>query len=162
MAITYGLVKYGYAFAPGASARGMKSATAYAMAMQVPSDGGETILVVDDDDLVLPAAKSLIEKLGYRVLTACNGPEALEILHQDTPIDLLFTDVFMPGGMHGPQLANAARRLRPELKVVFTSGFFEYAEIRQGLDPRIEQISKPYEPNALAEKLRDVLDGSSQ
>ncbi len=95
--------------------------------MQVPSDGGETILVVDDDDLVLPAAKSLIEKLGYRVLTACNGPEALEILHQDTPIDLLFTDVFMPGGMHGPQLANAARRLRPELKVVFTSGFFEYA-----------------------------------
>src|SRR6266404_1095033 len=62
------------------------------MAMQVPSDGGETILVVDDDDLVLPAAKSLIEKLGYRVLTACNGPEALEILRQDTPIDLLFTD----------------------------------------------------------------------
>jgi len=147
---------------PGASARGMNSATAKAMAMQVPSDGGETILVVDDDDLVLPAAKSLIEKLGYRVLTACNGPEALEILRQDTPIDLLFTDVFMPGGMHGPQLANAARRLRPELKVVFTSGFFEYAEIRQGLDPRIEQISKPYEPNALAEKLRDVLDSSSQ
>jgi YesN/AraC family two-component response regulator len=90
------------------------------------------------------------------------GPEALEILRQDTPIDLLFTDVFMPGGMHGPQLVNAARRLRPELKVVFTSGFFEYAAIRQGLDPRIEQISKPYEPNALAEKLREVLDNSSR
>jgi CheY-like chemotaxis protein len=132
------------------------------MVTEVPSDGGETILVVDDDELVLPAVKSLIESLGYRVLSARNGPEALEILRQDTPIDLLFTDVFMPGGMHGPQLVNAARRLRPELKVMFTSGFFEYAEVRQGLDSRIEQISKPYEPNALAEKLRGVLDGSSR
>jgi CheY-like chemotaxis protein len=152
----------GIPFAPWRLDARHDSATAKTMVMEVPSGGGETILVVDDDELVLPAAKSLIEKLGYRVLTARNGPEALEILRQDTPIDLLFTDVFMPGGMHGPQLVNAARRLRPELKVVFTSGFFEYAAIRQGLDPRIEQISKPYEPNALAEKLREVLDNSSR
>src|SRR5947209_2205376 len=108
---------------PGASARGMNSATAKAMAMvmQVPSDGGETILVVDDDDLVLPAAKSLIEKLGYRVLTACNGPEALEILHQDTPIDLLFTDVFMPGGNAWPSTrergASAAARTKSSIHI---------------------------------------------
>jgi quercetin dioxygenase-like cupin family protein len=83
----------------------------------------------------------LIASLGYRVLTAGSGPEALEILRQDTPIDLLFTDIFMPGGLHGPQLVNAARRLRPGLKFLYTSGFFEYAEIRDALDPSIAQVA---------------------
>src|SRR5437762_12856399 len=113
--------------------------------MEVPAGGGETILIVEDDELVRPSVESLIESLGYRVLSARSGPEALEILRQDTPIDLLFTDIFMPGGLHGPQLVNAARRLRPELKVLFTSGFFEHAEIRDALDPSIEQVSKPYD-----------------
>src|SRR5262245_33514245 len=87
-------------------------------------------------------------------LSAGSGSEALEVLRQDGPIDLLFTDVFMPGGMHGPQLVAAARRLRPDLKILFTSGFFEYAEIRHALDPNIEQLSKPYEREALAAILR--------
>jgi CheY-like chemotaxis protein len=90
-------------------------------AMEVPSQSGETILMVEDDELVRMCVKSLIESLGYRVVPACNGLDALEILRQDTPIDLPFTDVVMPGGMHGPQLVAEARRVRPELKVLYTS-----------------------------------------
>jgi CheY-like chemotaxis protein len=76
--------------------------------MKLPPGRGETILIVDDDDLVRPSAVSLIESLGYRVLSAGNGHDALEILRQNTRIDLLFTDLFMPGGMHGPQLVAEA------------------------------------------------------
>ncbi len=80
-------------------------------------------------------------------------------MRQDTSIDLLFTDIFMPGGLHGPQLVTAARRLRPELKILFTSGYFEHAEVRHALDPAIEQVSKPYEPEVLATILRRTLSG---
>jgi CheY-like chemotaxis protein len=126
--------------------------------MEVPSDGGKTILMVEDDELVRTSVTSLIERLGYRVLSAHSGREALEILRQDTPINLLFTDVVMPGGMHGPQLVAEARRLRPELKVLYTSGYPNDSVLLRGLDPGIEQINKPYEPHELAEKLRDVLN----
>jgi CheY-like chemotaxis protein len=134
------------------------SAVLSGKAMQVRPERTETILFVDDDDLVRKSTAILIASLGYRVLTARSGPEALEILRQDTSIDLLFTDIFMPGGLHGPQLVNAARRLRPELKVLFTSGFFEHAEIRDGLDPSIERVSKPYDRVALAMQLRRTLN----
>ena len=110
--------------------------------MEVRPDSAETILLVDDDELVRKSAATLMASLGYRVLSAGSGSEALEVLRQDGPIDLLFTDVFMPGGMHGPQLVAAARRLRPELRILFTSGYFEYAGIRHALDPSIEQVSK--------------------
>jgi CheY-like chemotaxis protein len=126
--------------------------------MEVSSDGGETILMVEDDELVRVSVKALIESLGYRVVSARNGREALEIMRQDTPIDLLFTDIVMPGGMQGPQLVAEARRLRPELKVLYTSGHPEYSTLPHGLDPGIEQLNKPYEPQELAAKLRGVLD----
>jgi CheY-like chemotaxis protein len=126
--------------------------------MEVPSDGGETILMVEDDELVRLSVKTLIESLGYRVVSARNGREALEIVRQDAPIDLLFTDIVMPGGMQGPQLVAEARRLRPELKVLYTSGHPEYSTLPYGLDPGIEQLNKPYEPHELAAKLRGVLD----
>ena len=126
--------------------------------MKLPPGHGETILIVDDDDLVRPSTVSLVESLGYRVLSASNGPDALQILRQDTRIDLLFTDLFMPGGMHGPQLVAEARRLRPELKVLFASGYLNYSVLRRGLDPRIEKVSKPYWPDELAAKLREVLE----
>jgi CheY-like chemotaxis protein len=124
--------------------------------MEVRPESAETILLVDDDELVRKSAATLMASLGYRVLSAGSGSEALEVLRQDGPIDLLFTDVFMPGGMHGPQLVAAARRLRPELRILFTS-YFEYAEIRHALDPSIEQVSKPYERDALAAILRRTL-----
>jgi DNA-binding NtrC family response regulator len=127
--------------------------------MEARPESAETILIVDDDELVRKSAATLMASLGYRVLSAGSGSDALEVLRQDGPIDLLFTDVFMPGGMHGPQLVAAARRLRPELKILFTSGYFEYAEIRHALDPSIEQVSKPYEREALAAILRRTLSG---
>jgi CheY-like chemotaxis protein len=126
--------------------------------MEVPSDGGDTILMVEDDELVCMAVKSLIESLGYRVVLVDNGLDALEILRQDTPINLLFTDVILPGGMDGPQLVAEARRLRPELRVLYTSGYPESDCSTEGLTG-IEQLSKPYEPQELAAKLREVLDG---
>jgi CheY-like chemotaxis protein len=102
---------------------------------------------------VRPSVETLIESLGYRVLSAGNGPDALEILRQDTRIDLLFTDVFMPGGMYGPKLVAEARRLRPELKVLYTSGYGDFTP-----DPGFERLIKPYWPEHLAAKLRKVLD----
>jgi len=96
--------------------------------MEIRPQGAETILIVDDDELVRASAATLIGSLGYRVLSAGSGPEALEVLRQDTPVDLMFTDVFMPGGMHGPQLVAAARRLRPDLKVLFGSGRFPWLQ----------------------------------
>jgi CheY-like chemotaxis protein len=126
--------------------------------MEVASQGGETILMVEDDELVRMSVESLIESLGYRVVPARNGLDALEILRQDTPIDLLFTDVVLPGGMHGPQLVAEARRLRPELKVLYTSGYPDSQCSADGLTG-IEQLSKPYDAHELAAKLREVLDG---
>jgi CheY-like chemotaxis protein len=72
--------------------------------MEIRPESAETILIVDDDELVRKSAVTLMASLGYRVLSAGSGSEALEVLRQDGAIDLLFTDVFMPGGMHGPQL----------------------------------------------------------
>lgn len=126
--------------------------------MEVSSGSGETILMVEDDELVLMSVKGLIESLGYRVVSARNGLEALDMVRQDTPIDLLFTDVVMPGGMHGPQLVAEARRLRPGLKVLYTSGYPASQGFAEGLT-LTEQLSKPYEPHELEAKLREILDG---
>jgi PAS domain S-box-containing protein len=124
--------------------------------------GGETILLVEDDDSVRANAKTQLESLGYRVLAAGDGPEALEILREGRPVDLLFTDVVLRGGMNGPQLAEAARRLRPALKVLYTSGYAEGAlgSARQH-GRRIDLLSKPYRRHDLAVKLRRVLDTPS-
>jgi CheY-like chemotaxis protein len=129
-------------------------------AMDVPSHGDETILMVEDDDLVRMSVQSLIESLGYRVVPARDGPDALEILRHDTRIDLLFTDIVMPGGMHGPQLAAEARRLRPKLKVLYTSGYPGSEYSPEGLTAQ-QLLSKPYEADELAAKLREILEGGS-
>jgi CheY-like chemotaxis protein len=129
-------------------------------AMQPPSHDDETILMVEDDELVRMSVQSLIESLGYRVVPARDGPDALEILRHDTSIDLLFTDVVMPGGMHGPQLAAEARRLRPELKVLYTSGYPGSEYCTEGVTGQ-QLLSKPYEADELAAKLREILEGRS-
>jgi PAS domain S-box-containing protein len=121
--------------------------------------GGETILMVEDNDLVRAHVESMLKSLGYRVLSAGNGPEALEILRQDQAVDLLFTDVIMPGGMTGLQLADAARRLRPALKVLYTSGYAESAIGNHGrLGEAVDLLSKPYQQRDLAAKLRKVIE----
>lgn len=122
------------------------------------SGGSETILVVEDDDLVRTYVERQLRSLGYQVIIARNGGEALQALYRQPQIDLLFTDVMMPGGMNGPQLAQAAQQLRPGLKLLYTSGYTENAIVHQGrLDPGVHLLNKPYRLQDLAQAIRRVL-----
>ena len=120
--------------------------------------GAEVILLVEDDDLVRRYGQEQLRMLGYRVITARDGAQALDIIHQRADIDLLFTDVIMPGGMSGRDLAEAAQLIRPSLKVLYTSGYTENAIVHQGrLDPGVQLLTKPYRRAELAQKIRAVL-----
>jgi PAS domain S-box-containing protein len=122
--------------------------------------GGETILVVEDNPDVRRLVLRQLRDLGYEVIEAANGPQALKILDDSATIDLLFTDVVMPGGMTGRQLAEAAKTRRPNLKTLFTSGYTEDSILRLGkLDPGVRLLSKPYRKHELATRIREALDG---
>jgi signal transduction histidine kinase/ActR/RegA family two-component response regulator len=126
---------------------------------RLASSGAETVLLADDDEIVRATVAAMLESLGYTVVTAAGGAEALKILEEGTRIDLLFTDVVMPGPIGGRKLAERAGALIPGLKVLFTSGYTENAIVHNGrLDPGVELISKPYDLARLAAKLRRVLD----
>jgi PAS domain S-box-containing protein len=121
--------------------------------------GSERILAVEDDDLVRDFVCNQLLVLGYKVLTASNAEEALKILRSDEAIDLLFTDIVMPGDLNGRQLADEAQKLRPGLKILYTSGYTENAIVHHGrLDPGVQLLSKPYRRNELAQKIRNVLN----
>jgi CheY-like chemotaxis protein len=120
---------------------------------------GETILVVEDDADVRSFTTDLLRDLGYEVLAAETGPEALDVLATHPEVRLLFTDVALPGGMTGRQLADQALRRRPELKVLYTTGYARNAIVHQGrLDPGVELIVKPFTSAALAGRIRQLLD----
>jgi PAS domain S-box-containing protein len=122
------------------------------------ASGQETILLVEDDELVRRFAREQLSSLGYRVISQDNGARALEVLRGSQPVDLLFTDIVMPGGISGRQLADQARVLRPGLKVLYTSGYTENAIVHHGrLDPGVRLLSKPYRRAELARKVRDAL-----
>jgi CheY-like chemotaxis protein len=126
------------------------------------AEGGaeETILVLEDDDDVRTYSVECLRELGYRVVEAHDGPSALRLLERQTRVDLLFTDVVLPGGLTGAQVAVQARELRPELKVLFTTGYARNAIIHHGrLDKGVQLITKPFSFIDLAGKVRDVLDG---
>ncbi|MND65657.1 Blue-light-activated protein [compost metagenome] len=121
--------------------------------------GDERLLLVEDDPMVREHVARQLRGLGYVVTEASDGPEALARLEAGEPYDLLFTDVVMPGGMNGRELAQAAHRLRPDLKVLFTSGYTENAIVHHGrLDPGVQLLSKPYRKRDLAERVRRLLD----
>jgi CheY-like chemotaxis protein len=123
--------------------------------------GHETILVVEDDPLVRSYVLTQIRSLGYRTLSASNGPEALTVLRGREPIDLLFTDVIMPGSINGRELSIEALKLRPGLKVLFTSGYTENAIDHDGrLDHGVQLLKKPYRRADLASMLRIALMNS--
>jgi PAS domain S-box-containing protein len=122
------------------------------------SCGTETILLVEDDEMVRRLARDQLTSLGYEVIEAANGPQALELIRGTRTIDLLFTDVVMPGGMSGRQLSEEASKVRPALKVLYTSGYAENAIVHHGrLDPGVQLLGKPYRRTELAKKIRDVL-----
>ena len=119
---------------------------------------GERVLVVEDDDLVRQFVADQVTTLGYRAITAGDAAEALRVL-ETHDVDLLFTDVVMPGEMDGRALADAVRRRHPELPVLFTSGYTENAIVHQGrLDPGTHLLNKPYRIADLATKLRLALE----
>jgi PAS domain S-box-containing protein len=130
-----------------------------AAAEQTRMRGSETILVVEDDPDVRTFVTGQLRDLGYRVIEAADGPEAQRILDSDEAIDLLFTDVVMPGGVTGRQLADAARARRSDLKAVFTSGYTENSIVHQGkLDKGVSFLAKPFRRQELARKIRETLD----
>jgi CheY-like chemotaxis protein len=129
----------------------------------IQSDGGsETILVVEDHEDLRTYSSEVLVELGYRVIGAANGREALEILNREPAVDLLFTDVVLPEGMDGRQLADEAARRRPGLKVLFTTGYTRNAIVHNGrLDPGVELVSKPFSAAVLAARVRSLLDGNA-
>ena len=139
---------------------GMQIAQSPGPVKAVSPDGTETILVVEDDRLILQQLILQLEGFGYQVVSAASGAPALAILRERSDIDLLFTDVVLPGGMNGRQIAEAAQELHPGLKVLYTSGYSENAIVHHGrLDQGVELLTKPYRRSELALKIRKVLDG---
>ncbi|GGA07189.1 hybrid sensor histidine kinase/response regulator [Neptunicoccus cionae] len=124
--------------------------------------GTETILMVEDDDEVRETARLMLEDLGYGVLPAADADEALTILDRIHNIDLLFTDVVMPGKTNGQELAKQIQEIRPDLPVLFTSGYVQDAIVHDGrLDEGVQLLSKPYTQSELQRKIRQVLDTAS-
>jgi PAS domain S-box-containing protein len=120
---------------------------------------GETVLVVDDEAAVRMLIVDVLTEAGYHVLDAPDGPAAFKILQSDQRIDLLITDVGLPGGFNGRQVADAARTTRSALKVLFITGYAENAVIGNGhLDAGMQVITKPFAMTSLANRVRDILD----
>ncbi|MGA2893523.1 MAG: PAS domain S-box protein [Xanthobacteraceae bacterium] len=128
-----------------------------------PIDGGnETILVVEDDMLVRNYVVARLQALGYATVAAPNATEALAIIDRDAAIDLLFTDIVMPGAMNGRQLVEEALKRRPSLRVLYTSGYTEKAIVHHGrLDVGVMLLAKPYRKSDLARMVRAALVAAS-
>jgi CheY-like chemotaxis protein len=125
--------------------------------VQSPQGQGETILIVDDNETLRMVMLQVVAELGYRVLDAPDAHRALEILQSDPWIKLLVTDVGLPS-MNGRQLAEIAHRLRPELKVLFVTGYAQTAAVRgEFLDPGMAMLSKPFTLNALSTEIQALL-----
>jgi len=139
---------------------GVRSLEATDKKMAEPRGGNETILVVEDDDSILRLIISTLEPLGYKVLAAASGYDALQLAAQTgIPVDLLLTDVVMPG-MGGRELADIMFKKYPCMRVIFMSGYTDETLILQGIEQQPGAfIQKPLSPKSLAGKVRDVLDG---
>lgn len=122
------------------------------------SGGSETILLVEDDDEVRATAFNLLTDLGYTIVQAADAEQALNLLERGQDFDLLFTDVVMPGEITGHELAEKLRAMRPDVPVLFTSGFVQDSIVHDGrLDEGVQLIGKPYTQLELAQKIREVL-----
>ena len=135
--------------------------TEMAAAATPPAEGGaETIFVVEDDPLVRNFVTAQLQSLGYNTIAAPDGKTALDLITAGQKFDLLFTDVVIPGGMSGRELADEVARLRPGVKVLYTSGYTDNAIVHHGkLDDGVLLLTKPYRRNQLAEMIRKALGG---
>jgi signal transduction histidine kinase/CheY-like chemotaxis protein len=134
-----------------------QASAAPSVGQRATAAANETILVVEDNAMVRDYVESELKALGYRVIVTRNAPAALDILRGPEQIDLLFSDVVMPGGMFGLELAKEAARLRPRLKVLLTSGYTEPVEAPDGLGHEVRILNKPYRRHELAAVLRSAL-----
>lgn len=135
-----------------------KAAIGTGRSATVPANKTRKVLLVDDDDLVRTMAVNLLTDLGYEVLEAASGGEALGLLARDEGIDVIFTDVMMPGGIGGGELAEQARQIRPDIKILFTSGYFQEALVRKGsIAANTHLLVKPYRRRDLAKALGKIL-----
>ncbi|HEY0420163.1 MAG TPA: PAS domain S-box protein [Acetobacteraceae bacterium] len=125
------------------------------------ADIGETVLIVDDEAMVRMLVTEVLQELGYAAIEAADGASGLEVLQSRARIDLLITDVGLPGGMNGRQMADAARQVRPELKVLFITGYAEGAVLGQGqLEAGMQVMTKPFAMEALGARIREIISGS--
>jgi CheY-like chemotaxis protein len=116
------------------------------------------VLVVEDEDVVRSLVLDILDELGLSTLAAVNGPAGLEILQSKEPIDLLITDIGLPG-LNGRQMADAARLLRPSLKILFMTGYAETAAMANGfLEPGMAMVTKPFPIQTLIDRVRNMLD----
>ncbi len=122
------------------------------------AEQGETVLIVDDEPTVRMLVGEVLQDFGYTALEAADGASGLRVLRSDVRIDLLITDVGLPGGINGRQVADAGRVLRPRLKVLFITGYAENAVIGHGhLEPGMHVLTKPFMMDALAKRIRDLI-----
>jgi PAS domain S-box-containing protein len=122
------------------------------------ADAGDTVLVVDDEPSVRMLVTEVLGELGYTAIEAADSASGLKVLQSDVRIDLLLTDVGLPGGMNGRQMADAARQRRPKLKVLFITGYAENAAIGNGhLGPGMHVLTKPFAMDKLASKIKDII-----
>jgi signal transduction histidine kinase/PAS domain-containing protein len=128
--------------------------------LPVDRGDGETVLVIDDEPAIRMVIAEVLTEVGYRVIEAADGPSGLRIVQAGGRIDLLITDVGLPNGLNGRQVADAARSINPKLKVLFITGFAENAAIGNGhLDAGMSVITKPFVNAALVNKVRQIIDG---
>ena len=147
-------------YLPRLLAEGQTEAEGDASVEMLDGGSGELVLVVEDDEAVRSYSVEALRELGYRVVAAGSGREGLELLARVPSIRLLFTDVGLPGGMTGRQLADQARQQRSDLLVLFTTGYARNAIVHGGiLDPGTHLLPKPFTLAALAAKVRAMLDG---
>jgi CheY-like chemotaxis protein len=119
---------------------------------------GETVLVIEDEANIRVLIAEILEQAGYRVIQADEGARGLRLLQSSARVDLLITDVGLPGGMNGRQVADAARVTRPDLKVLFITGYAENAAVGNGhLERGMAVMTKPFEITALANKVRGMV-----
>jgi PAS domain S-box-containing protein len=123
------------------------------------AEQGQTVLIVDDEPTVRMLVTEVLEDLGYTAIEAADGAAGLKVLRSDVRIDLLVTDVGLPGGMNGRQMADAGRTVRPGLKVLFITGYAENAVVGNGhLEPGMQVLTKPFVMEALASRIRELID----
>ena len=123
------------------------------------AEQGQTVLIVDDEPTIRMLVTEVLQELGYTAIEAADGPSGLRVLQSNVRLDLLVTDVGLPGGMNGRQVADAGREVRPNLKVLFITGYAENAVVGNGyLDPGMAILTKPFVMETLATRIRELID----